>query len=216
MSQVLNSGYAKSKLGFNGTRNLTWAQRPNAARYQNEIIYISDIGIGGSYWTSNGTYWSPLNGEVTLAQTGAATSVTGTTSETVLATYTLPGGLMTPWSQLEIIVLWSFTNSANTKILRVRQSSVGGGISGDPYFYFAGTTTASVQNICVIRSNNSISAQKGFGIGTGGVSGLGALSASLSAFNRNLANASDIVLTGQLANSSETITVEAYSIVYRG
>lgn len=215
MSQVLNSGYAKSKLGFNGTRNLTWAQRPNAAQYQNEIIYISDIGIGGSYWTSNGTYWSPLNGEVTLAQSGAAIDMTGASTEQVMATYTLPGGLMTPWSQLEIIVLWSFTNSANTKILRVRQSSVGGG-TYDPYFYFAGTTTASVQNICVIRSNNSISAQKGFGIGTGGVSGLGALSASLSAFNRNLANASDIVLTGQLTNSSETITVEAYSIVYRG
>lgn len=187
-----------------------WTNRPSASSTIGELIYITNVGIGGSYWISNGTYWSPLNGEVTLAQSGAAIDMTGASTEQIMATYTLPGGLMTPWSQLEIIVLWSFTNSANTKILRVRLSSA------DPYFYFAGTTTASVQNICVIRSNNSISAQKGFGIGTGGVSGLGSLSASLSAFNRNLANDSDIILTGQLANSSETITIEAYSIVYRG
>lgn len=192
-----------------------WINRPNAADYTNEIIFASDIGANGTYFMSTGSYWVPVGGEVILAKSGTSASFTGAVAEQSIVNYTMPGGLMTPWSQLEIIVLWSFTNSANTKILRVRHSSVGGGISGDAYFYFAGTTTTSVQNICAIRSNNSISTQKGWGIGTGGVSGLGALNASLSAFNRNLANASDIVLTGQLANSGETITVEAYTITLR-
>lgn len=192
-----------------------WVNRPNAADYVNEMIFASDIGANGTYFMSTGSYWVPVGGEAVLAKSGASASFTGAVGEQSIVSYTLPGGLMTPWSQLEIIILWSYTNSANTKILRVRHSSVGGGTAGDAYFYFAGTTTASVQNICAIRSNNSITAQKGWGIGTGGVSGLGALNASLSAFNRNLANASDIVLTGQLASAAETITIDAYTITLR-
>lgn len=216
MGTVLNSGYAKSKLGFNGTRNLTWSQRPNASQYQNEIIYISDIGIGGSYWTSNGTYWSPLNGEVTLAQTGAATSVTGTTSETVLATYTLPGGLMSANGQIEIIHFWNVPSTANNKQIRVRHSSVGGGIAGDIYYYNAVTTIIGLQGITCIRANNSVSAQKGWGIGSTGASGIGTIASALRSFTRGLQSDSDIVLTAQLADTSETVTLEAYSIVYRG
>lgn len=216
MSQVLNSGYAKSKLGFNGTRNLTWAQRPNAAQYQNEIIYISDIGIGGSYWASNGTYWSPLNGEVTLAQSGATVSLTGTTSETVLATYTLPGGLMSANGQLEVWFTTSYTNSANSKTLRVRHSSVGGGVAGDIYYYCTHTATESCMSITCIRSANSTTAQKGFGIGSSASAGVGTMAATLRSLTRGLQNDSDIVLTAQLALSSETINVISYSIVYRG
>lgn len=217
MSQVLNSGYAKSKLGFNGTRNLTWAQRPNAAQYQNEIIYISDIGVGGSYWTSNGTYWSPLNGEVTLAQSGVTVSLTGTTSETVLATYTLPGGLMSANGQIEIIHFWNVPSTASNKQIRVRHSSLGGGIAGDMYYYYnAATTIIGLQGITCIRSANSTTAQKGWGIGTTGPSGIGAIASTLRSFARGLQNDSDIVLTAQLADTSETVTLEAYSIVYRG
>lgn len=216
MSQVLNSGYAKSKLGFNGTRNLTWAQRPNAAQYQNEIIYISDIGIGGSYWTSNGTYWSPLNGEVTLAQSGAAVSLTGTTSETVLATYTLPGGLMSANGQIEIIHFWNVVNSANNKTVRIRHSAVGGGVVGDIYYSNTQTAIVGLQGITCIRSANSTTAQKGWGIGSTGSSGIGAIASALRSFTRGLQNDSDIVLTAGIADSSETLTLESYSIVYRG
>lgn len=216
MGTVLNSGYAKSKLGFNGTRNLTWSQRPNASQYQNEIIYISDIGIGGSYWTSNGTYWSPLNGEVTLAQSGATVSLTGTTSETVLATYTFPGGLMSANGQIEIIHFWNVPSTANNKQIRVRHSSVGGGIAGDIYYYNAVTTIIGLQGITCIRANNSVSAQKGWGIGSTGASGIGTIASALRSFTRGLQSDSDIVLTAQLADTSETVTLEGYSIVYRG
>ncbi len=216
MSQILSSGYAKSKLGFNGTRNLTWAQRPNAAQYANEIIYISDVGVGGSYWTSNGTYWSPLNGEVTLAQSGAAIDLTGFATEQVMATYTLPGGLMSANGQLEITHFWNVTNSVNNKTVRIRHSSVGGGISGDTYYSFTQTAIVGIQAITCIRANNSVSAQKGWGIATSVASGIGAIAATLRSFTRGLQNDSDIVFTAGLANTSETVTLEGYSIVYRG
>jgi hypothetical protein len=215
MSQILNSGYAKSKLGFNGTRNLTWAQRPNAAQYQNEIIYISDVGIGGSYWTSNGTYWSPLNGEVTLAQSGASVSVTGTLTETALATYTMPGGLMSANGQLEIFHFWSFTNSANSKTLRVRLSAVGGGSSGNAYLSNTLTTFSTVKGITCIRNANSTSSQKGWGTSSASSSGLGT-SGALTSSTRDTGSNLDVCILGLLGNSGETITLEAYSIVYRG
>lgn len=218
MSQILNSGFAKSKLGFNGTRNLTWAQRPNAAQYQNEIIYISDVGVGGSYWTSNGTYWSPLNGEVTLAQSGAAIDMTGAATEQFMATYTLPGGLMSANAQIEIFCLWSVPNTANSKTLRIKHSAVGGGIGGDiiSFYSCALTTSSQLQAITVIRAANSTTAQKGWGIGSTVPSGIGAISSTLRSFARATQNDSDLVITGQLADTAETITLEAYTIVYRG
>lgn len=201
---------------FDHSKTYTWATRPPAASLVASVIYISNIGVNGSYWISNGTFWSPVNGEVTLAQSGASTNLTGTTSETALVTYTLPGGLMSTVGQLEIIFMYSYTNSANSKTMRIKHSAVGGGAGGDTYYSCAVTTTQVTNGICCIHSNNSVSAQKGWGIGSTGPSGLGALSSSLRQFTRGLSNDSDIVLTGQLANSGETLTVESYSIVYRG
>lgn len=193
-----------------------WTNRPSASSVVGELIYITNVGIGGSYWISNGTYWSPLNGEVTLAQSGAAISLTGAATEQVMATYTLPGGLMSANGQLEIIHFWTVTNSANNKTVRVKHSAVGGGISGDTYYSNTQTAISTLQAITCIRSANSTTAQKGWGIGSTGSSGIGAIASTLRSFTRGLQNDSDIVLTAGLANTSETITLESYSIVYRG
>ncbi len=193
-----------------------WVNRPSASSVIGELIYITNVGVGGSYWISNGTYWSPLNGEVTLAQSGDAINLTGFATEQVMATYTLPGGLMSANGQLEIIHFWNVTNSVNNKTVRIRHSSVGGGISGDTYYSFTQTAIVGIQAITCIRANNSVSAQKGWGIATSVSSGLGAIAATLRSFTRDLQNDSDIVFTAGLANTSETVTLEGYSIVYRG
>lgn len=194
-----------------------FVNRPSAASSEGEIVFFTDIGTYGSHFISNGSYWSPLNGEVTLAQSGASVSVTGTTTETVLATYTLPGGLMSANGQIEIIHFWNVPSTANNKQIRVRHSSLGGGIAGDMYYYYnAITTIIGLQGITCIRSANSTTAQKGWGIGTTGPSGIGAIASTLRSITRGLQNDSDIVLTAQLADTSETVTLEAYSIVYRG
>lgn len=193
-----------------------WVNKPSAANSEGEIIYVTDIGPNGSHWISNGSYWSPLNGEATLAQSGASVSVTGTTTETVLATYTLPANLVAPWSTIEIFHNWSYTNSANSKTLRLKHAAVGGGITGDTYYSCASTTTATLQAFSAIRCNNSMSLQKGWGIGSTGPGGFGTISSTLRAFTRGLTSASDINLTAQLANTGETITLTGYSIVLKG
>lgn len=193
-----------------------WTNRPSASSTIGELIYITNVGIGGSYWISNGTYWSPLNGEVTLAQSGDAINLTGFATEQVMATYTLPGGLMSANGQLEIIHFWNVTNSVNNKTVRIRHSAVGGGVVGDTYYSFTQTAIVGIQAITCIRANNSVSAQKGWGIATSVASGIGAIAATLRSFTRDLQNDSDIVFTAGLANTSETVTLEGYSIVYRG
>lgn len=199
-----------------GMISCTWGLIPPASSATGEIVYVSNIGVNGSYWLSNGSVWRPVNGEVTLAQSGASVSLTGTTTQTVLATYTLPGGLMTTYSQIEITCLWSHTNSANAKTPRINHSAVGGGIVGDVYYSCAVTTTETLHCITCIRSDNSLSAQKGWGIGSAGPGGVGVIASTLRQFNRATTSNSDINITAQLANSGESITLRAYSIVLRG
>lgn len=216
MGTVLNNTESYSRLGFKANNALLFANRPSAAQYANQIVFFSDIGTNGSHFVSNGTYWSPLGGEVTLAMVGTTYAVTGTATETVLSTYTLPAGLLTPNSQLDIMHTWTYTNSANSKTVRIKHSSLGGGTGGDAYYSVAATTSLSLMATCSIRSNNSTSAQKGWGVGNTVPSGLSAIASTLRSFSRSTSVATDIVFTGQLANTGETITLSGYTIVLKG
>lgn len=209
---VLNSGKVKSKLGFN-VKALTSANIPSAAQYNCQIIYLSDIGVAGSYWMSNGSYWCPVGGEVTLAQSGVAVSLTGTTSETVLATYTLPAKIFGSNANIETVTLWSFTSSADNKQMRIRS----GNISGTIYYFQQTTTNASSQGFSRINANNSTSEQKGWGTGVANASGFGSnASAIVTSSLDTVTTSNDILITGQLANSGETLSLMGYTMILRG
>lgn len=187
----------------------TWSAKPLASRLNGVTIKITDIGTNGSLWISNGTRWTPLNGDVTLACSNASPSLTGTLSETALATYTIPGGLMSATSELEIVTLWTYTNSANTKTLRIRL----GGIAGAIFYGAAPTTTASCQAFTIIRNAASTSSQ--IGMASGSSSGLGSSTISLSTGSRDITADQDLVFSGQLTNVGESISLIGYSILYR-
>lgn len=52
-------------------QTVTFANLPTAATSNAGMIFnVSDVGVNGSLWRSNGTLWSPLNGSVTLLQHG--------------------------------------------------------------------------------------------------------------------------------------------------
>jgi hypothetical protein len=69
----------------------TWANRPAADQYEDQIIRITDVGIDGGLFVSDGTYWRPLNGSIVLANTnvpvGLAASWTGGAGSGVIATF---------------------------------------------------------------------------------------------------------------------------------
>lgn len=140
-----------------------------------------------------------------LAQSASPASVTGTLTETALATVTIPAGAMGLNGALRITVLWSHTNSANTKTLNTRLGGVSGTIiSGLPV-----TTTASTQAMTMLRNRGAANSQVRFGSTTNSFS---AFSSAVVTHAVDTSVAQDLVLTGVLTNTGETITVEAYTV----
>lgn len=141
-----------------------------------------------------------------LVQSYVAASVTGTTDETTLATYTLPGGTMGPKGAIRIITLWSYTNSVNNKTFKANFGSV---------LFLNLVATASTSSLeplpIIIRNRNSETSQ----VSRPSVATSSLLSGTVSTITTSSINTAinqTITITGQLANSGETITLEGYTI----
>ena len=135
-----------------------------------------------------------------LCGSGAASSVTGTTTLTTLATCTLPGGALGPNGHVHIFTYWTMTGSTNSKIIR---SQFGNQV------YLAETITAlttigTVRETIVWAANSRIAQV--------GSSFFGANTTNFTS-SVDTKNSVAILLTGQLSNTSETITLAAYSVV---
>jgi hypothetical protein len=140
-----------------------------------------------------------------LGASAVAAAHTGDTSETVLASFTLPGGAMGPNGVIRVTGLWTYTNSANNKTLRVRL----GGLSGTAFQANVVSTTNVAATQRTIQNRNAQSSQVGFNVsaaasftaaGSGSPPATGAVDTSVDQL---------VVLTGQLASASETVTLEA-------
>jgi len=136
-----------------------------------------------------------------LAQSAVAASVTGTTNETTLATVTIPAGAMGPNGQIEVHCQWAVTNSANTKTLRARLG--GAGVSAASL-----TTSAAYQGITRVANRGVANSQLASSQFTTGSTGTAANTTAI-----DTAAETTLTLTGQLATSTETITLESYLVL---
>lgn len=194
---------------FFGAPEYTWALLPAASTVTGLTVRVTDVGVGGSFWTSNGTKWFPTATEVLLVNDQTSLAITGTTSEVQAFTYTVPAGLMGPNGVLEIVYLFTYTNSANNKTLRVRFGGTGGTVFSS---VTAATSESSVKYIW-IRNANSTSSQKG--PSSGSVTGFGTGTGAAIASSVDTSSATDIVISGALALSTETVTYIGCRISYR-
>lgn len=139
-----------------------------------------------------------------LAQSATPASVTGTTTETTLATIPIPAGAMGANGSLRITTLWSYTNSANTKTPRVT-------LGGTAFFAPALSTTLTAQALTIIRNRNAMNSQVGWASGAGtlgiGSSGNANVTAAV-----DMSAAQNLLITGQLASAGETLTLEGYTV----
>jgi len=141
-----------------------------------------------------------------LASSGVGVTHTGDTNETVLATVTIPAGIMGLNGALRINSLWSTPGgSGNTKTLKIRL----GGISGSTFLSVALTTTLGFIDINrIIQNRNSASSQVSKNIASSiATTGAAATTASV-----NTSAAQDLVFTAQLASAGESITLEQYLV----
>lgn len=164
--------------------------------------------------TATGNFWVKASGTGNtgwkaqirpLAQSAVAASCPADTTEDVLATITVPANAMGPNGRLRITTIWSYTNSANTKTMKVRF----GGTGGTQYLSTGQTTTASMRHMVEIANRNSVSSQVG---GPSSSSSFATAGGNPVTSARDTTAAQDIVISGQKALSSETLTLESYLI----
>ena len=178
----------------------TWETKPAASSVRaNHVIFVTDIG-NGSYFISDGTYWKKVH-PVKLYTTGStATTVTNTTAETQVASFTLPGGVMGMNGILRLCPMFSHTNSANTKTLRIKLGAATAITQA-----FGGAGSASAYGILTIRNLNSQSSQKST---QGGNLGVGTTSSAIGTSAADTSADITVSLTVQMGALAETITLE--------
>jgi hypothetical protein len=137
-----------------------------------------------------------------LAKSAVAVSHTGDTNETILATIIIPANALGPNGFIRVRAYWSMTNSANNKTMRHRFN----GIAGTLFNLATLTTSATLQQLGMAANRNAANSQ----ILTPSTGTFGASSATVPTAAVDTTAAVDYVLTAQLANSGETITLEAY------
>ena len=182
-------GYSVGSHWYNVTLDLAW--------------YCIDATLTAAIWK----LVDPIR---TLASSAVQVSHTGNTDETILATVTVPGGAMGTNGLIRIVSQFSYTGT-NTKTSRARF----GGIGGTLYLARANTTNIQSVHERFIFNRNSASSQVGMPSGTGTTYGDSGSALATSA--QNTASDVDLVFTGQLTNTGETIAIEYYlvEIMYR-
>lgn len=170
---------------------------------------------GSLYLRTNGrTLWQNTDGSTgwaalpcVLGRGSTSVSHTGNTSETVLATVTLPAAAMGPNGRVNGKCTFNFTNSADSKTLRVRLGGIGGTMfsevvrgAGDQGYTFAfGFANRNANNSQV---GDNVLNSNGFGTHTSAL--------PTGAIDTN--STQTIVITGQLASAGNTISLESFQI----
>ena len=143
-----------------------------------------------------------------LAVSGTAASAAADTLENVLATITIPAGSIGANGQLWVYTLWSYTNSANIKTMRVRL----GGASGTQALAISQNTSTHFADLRIIQNVNAENSQIFFDRGSVPHPGATSVGTSITAAIDTSA-ATTLVLSGQKASAGETLTLSAYSVM---
>ena len=171
-----------------GIIDYTWANKPSVAPL-GQIICITDIGENGILCRGDGAKWIRLH-QVNLYNLATPVVLTGTTSETTMLTVSIPASLMNKRGRASVLVVLSLTNNANAKTVKAK---VGGQIIA--------TVTSTNQNLSAfstwLLNLNSETSQK---------------NSSAVSFTIDTTIANDFVITGQLANAGDTVTLTAVNL----
>lgn len=196
---------ALDALGYRPVRSFTWATKPAATAVRaGTVIRVSDVGISpGLRLVSDGTNWR-IDGRQVLARSAVASAVTGTLSPTTLQSVTIPGGLLGANGSIVVVVHWGMTNNANAKSGRLVFGST------TMVTQTLGTSVVATSAQWTLRNRNSASSQFML-VGANGGGG-GSTSTASTVSSENTDNALTLAIQGLLGNTSDTITVESFSV----
>lgn len=95
-----------------------WAERPSASEHPFRLMLVTDIGVSGSFWISNGSSWSPISPITLSAQYENVSKTDADDSELIAFTTVIPGGLMGNNRTLEVRPTVTYPSSAATKDIK--------------------------------------------------------------------------------------------------
>ena len=184
-----------------------------------------DAGDGvrvGDHWynTTTGNVWVNVSNAVgaavwrhiprILGQSGLNVALTGTVAETKLASVLVPAGAMGTNGLIRAESVWSNNNSANNKT-RFTRFGATDDVAGTSFNGIAQTTYIQHSSCVTISNSNSQSVQFGwFTTGLPGAPGNGSAAGTAGAINT--AASSYLVFSGTLANSGDTMTLQAWFV----
>ena len=171
-----------------GIIDYTWANKPSVAPL-GQIICVTDIGENGSLWRGNGTNWKRMS-HITYYGLSSTVSLTGTTTETTLLTIPIKGGLMGLGGRLYEIAFFAMTNNANVKTFRAK-------IGGSTIATATSSSLATTGFNFWLLNRNSQSSQ---------------YNNNATSFAIDTSVDFDLVITGQLANAADTLTLSALTL----
>lgn len=139
-----------------------------------------------------------------LASSAVAVSCALTAVDEILGSYTIPAATLGANSILQIEPLWTYTNSANNKILKVKLAGTA------VYTATRGTGSIKEAPLIVLANRNSLASQ----IQPYDSAYLTAGTGTPATYTINFASSVTIEITGQRANSGDTLKLEYYRIVH--
>lgn len=166
-------------------------------------IYVQDENkpyrYDGSSWVDAGSGAS-TSGVLVAAQSAVASSVTGVTTETTLATVALP--VLGINDAIRVTLLFSFPTSSNTKTFKAK-------LGATTVLNLSSTTTTSANLQFVIRNRGAANSQI---TQASNKPNFGDTAAAITLSTIDTSVSQTLLITGTLASASETLVLEGYTV----
>lgn len=140
-----------------------------------------------------------------LGSSGAASSVSASTNEEILATIPLPAGLLARNSRVELELVCTVNNNGNNKTIRARLGSTG--ITSAQFASNALSTHLAARYLPWFQNRDNLASQVAHASAQ-----VGASAAAVTTMTVDTSQDQNIYITGQKANSGDTLTLESYSV----
>jgi len=140
------------------------------------------------------------------SKSAVATALTGTTAETVLATFNIPGKLLGANGEIELEYDATETNNANAKTVTVRL----GGLAGTALLTHNTNTVNGRSGRVTIGLRNSHASQRARGYVATDAAALTSVAGSTGTVDTSADQA--LVITGTLAVGGDTLTLEKFKM----
>ena len=171
-----------------GIIDYTWETKPSVAPL-GQIICVTDIGENGVLCRGNGTKWVRMHPTI-LYNLATPIVLTGTTAVTTLLTIPIPAALMGSIGRLNLLSFFALTNNANNKTLRA-------GIGANQINVAGAASMAATGFNFWLLNLNSATAQR---------------NNSSTSFAIDTTVSMDLIITGQLANAADSMTLNALTL----